>query len=304
MKHSVDYTKQLKKESFLSKKKQHIETSIPAVRQLTVTWMSNWRKTLSHGYVHTNLFYSHDTKLLSHLHIHKLAQSRSRAHCSWHSFCLPPPVFMLQGQHANSVLGSQIVFLHRHVHTGTCTHSHHDLPASVASRYLCWKGGTNPGWQLCALRAATKDRARQCIRAKLSDNRFISHKPHTRPQSCRCSSVRTTDHATKPGARAHAHSQWCRKVWTHEAKPKHLNWLREKAIHICADVRTPRCPRANAHPNTRHHPYTLMQTQAHIHLFCFAFLPSSCIRCRQKVRFLRQPGILLRSRRRGRAADE
>lgn len=39
--------------------------------------------------------------------------------------------------------------------------------------------------------------------------------------------------------------------------------------------------------------------RAHRKLF-FALLPSSCIRCRQKVRFLRQPGMVMKETRKWR----
>lgn len=87
------------------------------------------------------------------------------------------------------------------------TNTRPDLPASVASRNVCWNGGTNPWWHVCAQRAALAARAYPCTHTRahtVSEAAGASQSTHK---------TQTTQHT-----HTHTHFQWSRKIRAHEAE--------------------------------------------------------------------------------------
>lgn len=219
-----------------------------------------------------------------------------------HPFCLPPPVFTLQGQQADCARVraracprvAQIVF-----YASTHTHAQSPWPASICSLApSLLKRRNKPG--LTRVRTARGyNRPRATVHALKQKSQNLqtlvfSHTlTHARSQSCRCFSVRSTD-CTLPVMQ--------KSLDTWSRKRKDSKRLRKQAVHISAQILKPHIIRAQTRTATRARIQTRWRQHKRAYI-SFAFLPSSCIRCRQKVRFSRQPGMLLRSRR-GRAAED
>lgn len=144
-------------------------------------------------------------------------------------------------------------------------HARPDLPASVASRNRCWNGETNRWWHVCAVRAAPASPACPHAHAHTCKHNY---------QSCRCLSVREHDTcAKKEDTHALPVIQKTRNTWSGNCKVS---------------------PETNCSHFSSECTHARMHAHAPTFWFCFGFLPSSCIRCRQKVRFLRHPGMVMR----------
>lgn len=152
---------------------------------------------------------------------------------------------------------------------------------------------------MCAQRAAPTDQACPCARAhghtnaQLPKLQVFLNQPTKRTRKQR-QRARTHTH-NHTHARTHALpviqktlKQAKRKAQTFKVSPEtsrsHFSpHLTSKRTHVAL-------ARTGAHAHARKHKRTFI---------CFAFLPSSCIRCRQKVRFRRQPGMVMGKRGRG-----